>query len=133
MADRVKPGFLLGRFGFLAVVMAGMGIHGVVSFSVRERFHQTGIRIALGSTPHDVRCWVIGIGLRPVLAGLGTGLLLAVLVSGGLRSLLYGIRPTDPGTYAGVAGLFLVVALLSMSLPALRASRVDPVELLRSE
>jgi putative ABC transport system permease protein len=133
MADRVKPALLLGVFGFLATLMAAMGIYGVVSFSVRERLHQTGIRVAVGATPRDVQRWVAGMGLRPVLAGLGAGLLLALAFTRGLRSLLYGTTPTDPGTYAAVITVFLLVSLLATAVPAVRASRIDAMDLLRSE
>ena len=133
MADRVKPAMLLGVFGFLATLMAGMGIYGVVSFSVRERFHQTGIRVALGAAPRDVWRWVAGMGLRPVLMGLGAGLLVALAFTRGLRSLLYGTSPADPGTYVGVLAIFLLVSLLATAVPALRASRAHPMDLLRSD
>jgi len=133
MADRVKPAMLLGVFGFLATLMAGMGIYGVVSFSVRERLHQTGIRMAVGASPRDVRRWVWGMGLRPVLVGLGAGLLGAVAFTRGLRSLLYGTSPTDPAAYIGVLVVFLLVSLLATGVPAVRASQADPMGLLRSE
>lgn len=133
MADRVKPALLLGVFGFVATLMAGMGIYGVVSFSVRERLHQTGIRVALGAAPRDVRRWVAGMGLRPVVTGLSAGLLLALAFARGLRSLLYGTSPMDPATYAGVIAVFLLVSLLATAMPAFRASRADPMDLLRSE
>lgn len=133
MAGRVKPALLLGVFGFLATLMAGIGLYGVVSFSARERLHQTGIRVAVGATPWEVRRWVAGMGLRPVLVGLGAGILAALAFARGLRSLLYGTSPTDLGTYVAVLTLFLLVSLFAAGIPAVRASQADPMDLLRSE
>jgi len=133
MAGTVKPALFLGVFGFLATLMAGMGIYGVVSFSARERLHQTGIRVAVGATPREVRRWVLGMGLRPVFVGLGTGVLAALTFTRGMRSLLFGTSPMDPGTYVAVLTVFLLVSLVAAGIPAVRASQADPMDLLRSE
>ena len=133
MTDRSYPAFLLGLFAVLAVSLAAVGIYGVLSYSVGQRTHEIGVRMALGARPADVLKTVMGGGLVLALAGIGLGFVAAALASRTLSKLLYGVRPTDPVTFAAVATLLLVVALAAMALPARRAARTDPMVALRSE
>lgn len=126
-------GDLLVVFGALALLLAGIGSYGVLSFLVGMRRREIGIRLAVGATPSDVFRLVAGSGARLIATGLAAGLVLSVGVGMGLQSLLIGISPTDPVTYAGVIGMLAVVATAACLLPARRAASVDPVTTLREE
>ena len=124
---------LLGAFATVAVILASVGIYGVFSYFVGQRTHEIGVRIALGARRRHVLGLVVGQGFALTLVGIACGLAGAVGMTRFLLSLLYGVRPTDPLTFAAVSALLTGVALLACSIPALRAARVDPIVALRHE
>ena len=133
VAQRRFTMLVLGAFAAVALVLATVGVHGVLSYTVAERNREIGIRMALGADRRSVGRLVVGQGARLALGGLGIGVLASVGVSRLLSALLYGVRPGDPATLAGVALALGGVALLASWLPARRASRVDPMVVLREE
>ncbi len=124
---------LLGIFALLALVMATVGLYAVMSFAVAQRTHELGIRMALGAQTRDVFVLVVKQGLRLICLGLLLGLSGALVVTRLLSQMLYGVTAADPLTYAMVAGLLLVTALVACIVPARRATRVDPLVALRHE
>lgn len=124
---------LLSCLGGLALVLAALGIWGVVGYSVSRRTREMGVRIALGARRSTVLATAMGGMLRPVLAGLAAGLLAALLLSETLATFLYRVSPTDPLTYGVIAGVLAGVAGIATWLPARRATKVDPSEALRQE
>ncbi len=126
-------GFLLGAFAVVALVLAAVGIYGVLSYLVSRRTHEIGIRLAIGAGRTQVMGLILGHGLRLTAAGLAMGLAGAFALARLMQSVLYDVRPTDPGTYVAVVLVLAAAALLASALPALRAVRVDPVSALRSE
>ena len=126
-------GDLLVVFGALALLLAGIGSYGVLSYLVGMRRREIGIRLAVGATQGDVFRLIAGSGARLIGAGVIAGLLLSIGVGFGLESLLIGIKPMDPITYAGVIGALAIVAAMACLLPARRAASVDPVTTLREE
>jgi putative ABC transport system permease protein len=124
---------LLGLFAITAVVLASIGIYGVLMHAVAQRTREIGIRLALGARQGEVVGMVVRQAAVLALAGLLIGLALALVASGTLRTVLFGVQPTDIATYAAVAiGLF-TIALSASYLPARRASRIDPITALRYE
>lgn len=123
---------LLGAFALSALILAGVGIYGVLSYSVTERIPEIGIRMALGESAAEVRQRVVGQTLRLALIGVVVGSGAALLGTRLLGSLLYGVEPTDPATFIGMIGLLLAVAFVSGLIPAVRASRTDSAGALRS-
>jgi len=124
---------LLGVFAVVSMLLAALGIHGVVSYGVAQRTREFGLRIALGASPGQVRSLVVFNGLKTAAIGLAVGLAAGAALAPLLRALLYGVAPLDPSVIAGVALVLLAVALTSNYLPARRATRIDPMEALRHE
>jgi len=124
---------LLGAFGALALLLASVGIYGVVSFGVAQRRREIGIRAALGAHPRDVLRLVFRQALRLAAIGLAIGAVAAVGLTRFLSSLLFGVGPTDPVTFGSVAMLVLGVVAVACARPARRALAVDPANVLRSE
>jgi ABC-type antimicrobial peptide transport system permease subunit len=124
---------LLGLFALGSLLIATIGQYATMSFTMRRRVRDFGVRMALGASSTDVLTEVVAEGLKLTAAGVAVGLLLSLIVSRGLRSFLYGVTPGDPRTYAGVLGLFAVGSLAACLLPAHRASRIDPMDALRQE
>ena len=124
---------MVGSFGVVGLLLAAIGLYGVISFSVSQRVHEIGVRLALGADAGNVLKMVVRRGM--VLSGIGIaiGLALALLVSRGLSTLLLGVSATDPLTYSGVVVFLTAVALLASYLPARRKTRVDPLVALRDE
>jgi putative ABC transport system permease protein len=124
---------LFGAFALLALLLASVGLYGVMSYTVARRTREIGIRMALGAQPHGVLGMVIRHGMLLVSAGMVIGVAAALALSRLIAALLFGVSAFDPVTYATVSTVLAGVALLACSLPALRASRVDPLIALREE
>jgi predicted permease len=133
LAERRFSMEMIALFALTAVLLAGLGIYGVISYMVSARTHEIGIRIALGAQRRSILRIVVQQGLALAFAGAAVGLVCALIVSHLMAGLLYGVRPTDPLTFAGVALLLIGVALLACYIPARRAMRVDPMVALRYE
>jgi predicted permease len=124
-------GAVLGIFGVLALGLAVVGIYGVMSYAVSQRIGEIGVRMALGATPRDVLRLVVWQGMRLTLAGLGLGLAIAAAGTRVLSHVLYGIKSTDPLSYAAVIVVLALAAMLASYVPARWATRLDPIRALR--
>lgn len=137
VADTVaQPRFqmlLIGLFAGLALILATVGIYGVMAYSVTQRTNELGIRLALGAQPRDVLKMILSQGMLLVTIGLGLGLMLSLATGRLLASFLFGISPTDAPTFVGVSLILALAALLACYLPAQKATRVDPMIALRQE
>jgi predicted permease len=141
MSDRVSRATALRRFqmsllavfAILALGVAAIGLYGVMAYSVRQRTMEIGIRMALGASLYSVLALILGQGLKLTLLGLALGLAGAFALTRLMRSMLYGVSPTDPVAFAGVCLVLVAAGVLASYLPARRATRVDPVIALRSE
>jgi ABC-type antimicrobial peptide transport system permease subunit len=124
---------LVSSFGILALLLAGLGLYGVMAYSVSRRLNEFGVRIALGAAPGAVSWLVLRETLQLVVPGLVLGLLLWFPVLGLARGLVYGLSPHDPVSVFAGTGILLVVAVTAALIPAMRAARVDPIDSIRAE
>jgi predicted permease len=124
---------LLGLFGTMGLVLGALGIYGVLAYLVTQRTREIGVRMALGAQSTSVLGMVVGRGLRLAADGVVIGIVAALALTRLMQGVLYGVTATDPLTFAGVAAALLLVAALASWLPALRATRVDPLVALRAE
>jgi putative ABC transport system permease protein len=125
--------YLIAGFAILALLLAGVGVYGLISFTVTQRVPEIGVRLALGASPRQIFTQIIGQGLRLAVAGVGIGLLAMAPVSAALEGLLFNTSTTEPAMHVGLALLLLAIAALACYVPARRAMRVDPMTALRSE
>jgi len=124
---------LVASFGLVALLLATGGVYGVISYSVSRRDREIGIRMALGAGRPSVLAMVVREGLAPVVAGLSLGLAGGFVASRMMAGILYGIGPYDPMTFIGVPAVLATVAVLASLVPAIRATRVDPLEVIRAD
>ena len=124
---------LIGVFGVAALVLASVGLYGVLSYLVRQRTAEIGIRMAFGAGRKQILQLVVGQGMVLALLGLGIGVVAAFGITRVMTSMLVDVAPTDPITFVSISALFLVVALIACYVPASRATRVDPMVTLRNE
>ena len=133
LGQRKLSMLLLGAFSGIALLLASLGIYGVMSYSVAQRTRELGIRMALGAARQSVLALVVGQGMVLAVFGIAIGLLGAFALTRLLGTQLYSVSATDPSTFALVAALLAGIALLASLVPALRATRVDPIVALRDE
>lgn len=137
LSDTLAPsrfrGVLLGTFAFLAVVLAAVGIYGVMAYSVSRRTSEIGVRMALGASRGQVLFAIVGRAFKLSAAGAALGSIVSLMLTRFLASLLYGVRANDPLTFLATAGSLILVALAASYVPARRAAAVDPVQALRKE
>ena len=123
----------LGLFAVVAIVLAAVGIYGLMSYSVADRLHEIGIRLSVGASPSGVLWLIVAQGLKIAGVGIVIGIAGSLMTTRLLKGFLFGLQPWDPLTFSCVATLVLTVTLIATALPALRATRVDPVLALRHE
>ncbi|MGH9745395.1 MAG: ABC transporter permease [Candidatus Acidiferrales bacterium] len=133
LADRRFALVVLGVFAGVALLLASIGIYGVMAYTFSQRTHEIGVRVALGAQRGDILRMALGEGMILVAIGLGAGLIGAAIVTRFLRSMLFSITPTDPITFGSIAALLAAVALLACFIPARRATEVDPLVALRED
>jgi len=130
---RAYPAYLIGGFSALALVLATLGLYGVLSYSVTQRSRELGLRMALGAQRGDLLRMVVKSGLKLVLVGIVLGVAGGFITARLISSLLFGVAPTDAGTFAGVCVVLFVCAMIASYIPAHRATNVDPMVALRYE
>jgi ABC-type antimicrobial peptide transport system permease subunit len=133
LAPQLVGAWLLGAFGVLALIVAAIGIYGVVAYAVSQRTREIGIRMALGARAASVLGLVIRGNVAFVAVGIPIGIALGLMLARAMARFLYGIRPTDPLTFAAMSLTILVVGVLAALVPARRAVRIDPLIALRSD
>jgi putative ABC transport system permease protein len=132
-ADRRAQVRVLGALAVIALLLAGIGIHGLLAYTVTQRRHDIAVRLALGAEPARIARGVVGDGMTLVLLGVVPGLLLALAAASSLRALLFGVPTVDPATLLVTLAVCLGMALTGAWLPALRAVRVSPMSVMRAE
>jgi ABC-type antimicrobial peptide transport system permease subunit len=125
--------FLFACFAGIALILATIGLYGLLSYMVVQRTLEIGLRMALGAQRTDVLGLIARRGMALALIGVAAGVVIAVVMTRLLAGMLYGIRPTDPLTFAATAVLFLLVSIVASSMPAYRAARMDPMKTLREQ
>jgi len=133
LGQRPLAMLLLSAFAALALLLATVGIYSVLAYTVRQRVREIGIRMALGAPVKGLLGMIVVEGLKPTLAGVGLGLVMAAALVRVMETLLFGVSRYDPGTFSVVALLMLAVGIVATLVPAYRATRVDPIVTLRSE
>jgi len=133
LASRRFTMLLIGVFAALALVLASIGMYGVVAYAVSERTHEIGVRLALGARPRDVLAMLVGQGMTLAVTGAAAGIVIAIAITRVMASLLFGVSATDPATFGVITAVLTCVALIACYLPARRATAVNPVTALRNE
>jgi putative ABC transport system permease protein len=133
LASQRVAAALISSLGLLALLLAGIGLYGVMAYAVSQRTREIGVRMALGAQGGDVRKLIARRGMALALMGVTFGLLASFALTRVLKSLLFGVSATDPATFVVITVILLIVALLSCWIPARRAAKVDPMTSLRSE
>jgi ABC-type antimicrobial peptide transport system permease subunit len=133
MATETFRTVVLTIFACSALFLAAIGVYGLMACVVSDRVHEVGIRLALGAEFTDIRNMVVFDGMRPALAGVALGLLAASGLTRALAGFLFGVKPWDPLVFFLIPAVLIGVALVAVSLPAVRASRIDPIHALRHE
>jgi predicted permease len=133
LLERRSPALMAAIFATAALLLATVGLYGVMAYAVAQRTREFGVRIALGAQDRDVLGMVFAEGVRLAAAGIAVGITMSLLITRYMSSLLFGVEPNNPTALAGVAALISVVACVASLLPARRATRVDPMVALRSE
>ena len=124
---------LTSLFAIVALLLAVVGVYGVTNYAVASRTRDIGVRLALGARRSEVMRWAFGVGIRPVVLGLGAGLIAAAIVADVFRTALFGVSAIDPLTFVTVGAVLMATAGLACYLPAHRASRIDPIRALRHD
>jgi putative ABC transport system permease protein len=133
VAGRRFQMLLLGIFAAVALIIATVGIYGVISYAVSQRMREIGIRIALGAQAGDVLRMIVWRGISLTMIGIALGVAAALALTRVMKNLLFNVSATDPATFALIALLLIVVALIASYIPARRATKVDPITVLKSE